>query len=295
MKKKFLAFSILLGWLLATPSYASNINDFSCVLPYDLSKSFSSKASKFSGANLAASKVAGSILKSQISKNADGKFNVKVDSYSVPDLKEGRFRGLEIKGKNVVAEGVYFSAIDMKTLCDFNYIVYNKSNSSIVFKEDFPMSFSVTFSESDLNNTMQAKGYLKMIDKMNDFGKKYSLYEIVSTTSWLKENKFIYAFNVKFPIFGGSSVHTLALRSDLIVDDGKVVMKNPELINAYAKISLSKLTKAFEYLNPFVYSLDIMEDENAQVIVRNVNIVNNKINISGVVNVPKGVLTQHKG
>ena len=294
MKKKLVVVSILLGGLISTPALASSLDDYACVLPYDLSGGISTFMTRMSGANLAASKVAAGVLKSKITQNAAGKFKVRVDSYSVSDLKAGRFRGVEITGKNVIAQGVHFSSLNIETLCDFNYIVYDKVNSSVVFKESLPLSFSVTLSEDDLNNTMNAAGYLNLIEKMNNFGKKYSLFEIVNTTSWIKDNKFIYAFDVKVPLLGNGSAYRVALRSDLMVEEDQVVMKNPELINVKTRISLSKLTKAFDYLNPFEYSLKVMEDKKARLTVRNVNIVNNKINISGIINVPKDVLVQHK-
>jgi len=295
MKRKFAAFSILICGLFSAclSASAENSNLYSCAAPYDMSGSFSSTMSRVTGANFAASKIAAGILKSQVTKDVDGKFKTSVDSFSVPDLKNGRFRGFQIHGTNVVSQGVHFSSMDIQTLCDFNYIVYNSETSSAVFKEDFPLSFAITLSEEDLNNTMKAAGYENLIRKMNNFGKSFSLFEIVSTTSRIKDNKFIYGFDVKVPLLS-SSKYTFMLTSDLTVKNGHIVMANPELVNSYAKVDLRKLTKAFDYLNPFEYSLNVMENKNADLKVRNINIVNNKINISGIINIPKDVLTQHK-
>ena len=52
------------------------------------------------------------------------------------------------------------------------------------------------------------------------------------------------------------------------------------------------ILKVFNYLNPLEYSLKVMENKDAVLNVRNVNIVNDKINITGIINVPKDVLTQ---
>lgn len=292
MRKELAAFSIIMsGLLFVCNPVSAAVSGYSCVAPYDMS-GVSGTISRITGMNWLASSIAGKILKSQVTKDVEGKFKTSVDSFSVPDLKNGRFKGFEIQGKDVVAEGVYFSAMDIKTLCDFNYIVYDKKTSSAIFKEDLPLNFSVTLSEDDLNKTMNAAGYENLIRKLNKFGKSFSLFEIVSTTSRIKDNKFIYGLEATVPLMTSHPKYTIVLISDLTVKDGKVIMANPELDANYFKLDLRKLTKAFDYLNPFEYSLDVLENKNADLKVRNVNIVNNKINISGIINIPKDVQTQ---
>lgn len=297
MKKELAVFLFFAGCLpaLILPVSASETHNFACSAPYDLSNKLTSTVSKVSGANFFSEKLAERILKSQVTKNANGKFTVGVDSFSVADLKNGRFKGLHIHGENIVADGVYFSTMDIDTLCDFNYIVYDKKISAAVFKEDFPLSFSVTLSETDLNNTMSASGYYELIEKINNFGRTIALFEISSTKAKIKDNKFIYVFNVKIPfINSGDSNFSVALITDLNVVDGKIQLNNPQIINQYIKADLSRLTKAFNYLNPLEYSLDVLENKNADLKVKNVMIVNNKISITGTINVSKDVLTQDK-
>lgn len=275
---------------------AQQTEGFKCVAPYDLSGGFSSTLSRVSGVNFLGSKIAEHILKSQVTKNADGKFSVDVKSYSVADLKAGRFKSMEIHGKNVVADGVYFSTMDISTLCDFNYIVYDEKNSTAVFKEDFPMSFAVTLSEDDLNKTMKAAGYFDMIEKVNNFGKSLSLFKVESTQAKIRNNKFVYVFNLNVPalsfISGKSSKFEVALITDLRVEDGEVLLDNPQFVNSYVKVDLGSLTKVFNYLDPLDYSLKVMKNKDADLKVRNVNIINDKINISGTINIPKDKLTQ---
>lgn len=293
MKKELAALLIFAGGMLANPAFADY--NYSCAAPYDLSGKFGSVMSRITGTNFLGSKVAEHILKSQITQNAEGKFTVNVDSYSISDLKAGRFKSMEIHGQNVIADGVYFSSMDIQTLCDFNYIVFDSKTSSAIFKEDFPLSFGVTLTENDLNNTMKASGYNALIDKMNGFGKALSLFEIDSTKARIKENKFIYVFNVRVPLLntGSGSKFSIALITDLNVENGRVQLDNPELMNPYIKVDLSSLTKVFNYLNPLEYSLNVMKNKNAELTVQNVRIFNDKISITGIINVPKDVLA-HK-
>ena len=151
MKKQLAVFiSILCGFCGSfNMAYSNTASAVSCAAPYDLSTSFGSTLSRFTGMNFLGSKIAEQVLKSQITKNADGKFKVSVKSYSVDDLKSGRFKSMEIHGQKVVADGVHFSTMDIQTLCDFNYIIYDEQKSTAFFKEDFPPK---TVQASFLNN-----------------------------------------------------------------------------------------------------------------------------------------------
>ena len=114
---------LVLGIMFFSMSNANALNClYNCVEPYDLSHGASRFMSAITGSNLLAEKVAKTILKKEIIKNTDGDFSVKVDSYSVKDLKKGIFKSIKIKGKEIDAEGVHFSKITLKTLCYFNYI-----------------------------------------------------------------------------------------------------------------------------------------------------------------------------
>ena len=86
MKRLLAAISILTIFTGANACYASQNCIFSCTKPYDMSNRFGSALTKVTGLNIAAEKVAESILKTQITKNAQGDFKVNIGSYSVPDL-----------------------------------------------------------------------------------------------------------------------------------------------------------------------------------------------------------------
>lgn len=294
MKRNLAVFTLLVSGLLTAGSSVEAASSYYCAAPYDLSSKPARMFTKVTGANFMSEKIAERMLKSEVTKNADGKFKVGVDSFSLSDLTAGRFKGMQIHGENVVADGVYFSTMDLKTLCDFNYIVYDKKNSTAIFKEDFPLFFGVSISENDLNNTMKAAGYNAMVEKLNSFGKTLSLFNIDSTKVKIKDNKFYFVFGIKIPILNTmpNKTFTVAFVSDLNVVNGKIKLDNPELINDFIRVDMAKMVSALNYLNPLEYSLDVMENKNAVLNVQEVKIVDNKINISGIINVPKDVLTQ---
>ena len=294
MKRNLAVFTLLVSGLLTAGSSDEAASSYYCAAPYDLSSKPARMFTKVTGANFMSEKIAERMLKSEVTKNADGRFKKKKKSFSLSDLSAGRFKGMQIHGENGVADGVYFSTMDLKTLCDFNYIDYDKKNSTAIFKEDFPLFFGVSISENDLNNTMKAAGYDAMVEKLNSFGITLSLFNIASTKVKIKDNKFYFVFGIKIPILNTmpNKTFTVAFDSDLNVVNGKIKLDNPELINDFIRVDMAKMVSALNYLNPLEYSLDVMENKNAVLNVQEVNIADNKINISGIINVPKEVLTQ---
>ena len=164
-----------------------------CIPPYDLTSGVSRFFSKVTGQNFIAEKVGESIAKKAIKKEiSSGKIDVNLKSFSTRDLKAGRFKSLEITGKDIVVDGVYISYFKTKTLCDFNYVVQDK-NGDVIVKEDIPVYAETTITEDDLNNTMNSADYKRLVNDINMLGGSLNLFQIVSTSVKLKKGKMFYA------------------------------------------------------------------------------------------------------
>jgi len=281
MKKIILSLAVLLF----TMNTSNAVNClYNCVEPYDLSHGVSRFMSAVTGSNFLAEKVAKAILKREIAKNTQGKFSVKVDSYSVKDLKKGIFKSIKIKGEDINAEGVHFSKLNLKTVCDFNYISQEDPKNPI-FKEDLPLSFSVVMTEDDLNSTMQTEEYEKLIQKINSYGANYGLFRIESTKLKLVDDKLYYVLQVSLPFV--KNVQDLVIMSDLKVYKGDIDFTNTRLVNKRFSIDVKKIDKIINYLNPLDFSLNILENKNAMLTVQNVKIHDGKILADGLIVIPK--------
>ena len=288
MKKLMLALGILL--FSANVSFADCLT-FQCPANPELSNGFARALSNATGTNFIAEKAAQSIIKSQIKKEAKGSFNVKVDSFSLPDLKAGRFKGIEITGKDIVADDVYLSYLKLKTLCDYNYIVFDEKNNTATFKEDFGMAFAASLTENDLNNTMKAAGYNALIDELNSVGGSFNLFKITTSHVKIRDNKFMYVVQVAFPFV--STKKDVVLTADINVHNGKIIFSHTKLINNYFAMDLSNAAYAINYLNPLNFTLKILENKDADMQVNEAVIKDNKINVDGTILVLKDVVTKN--
>jgi len=280
--KKILLIMVL---LLSSSGVYAACENVKCVEPYDLSSSTSQFFSTLTGQKFLSEKIGERIIKKTVKKNIiSGDIKTDVKSFSAKDLKAGRFKSVEISGKNVNVQGVHISSFDAKTLCDFNYITEN-SNGDVVVKEDMPLSVSVVMTEDDINNTMNSTDYKRFIDNINNVGGNFNILNIESTSVKIKDNKMHYVMKYSIPFV--RKTKEIKLSSDLRVENGQIKLANTTLDNNTFSIDMDKFSKILNYINPLDFSAKIVENKDAKLNIENININENKINISGKITVLK--------
>lgn len=272
---------ILILMLLTSAAYAEC--EVKCVEPYGLTSGVSRFFSSVTGQNFLAERIGSSLMKKAVKKNIDaGSIKTDLQSFSVRDLKNGKFKSIEIKGKDVNVEGIYITSFDVKTLCDFNYLQDNKKGDVIV-KENMPMSLNVTFSEDDINKTMASSDYKRLINDVNTLAG--GLFEINSTTVRLKNNKMYYAIKYNIPFVRKSK--EIALCANLRVDNGKIMLADTSFAGGNTSFDINKFSKLLNYINPLDFSAKILENKDAKINIQNVKIADKKIEINGRVTLLK--------
>lgn len=255
---------------------------YTCVEPYNMNNKVSSFFSSITGLNFTRSKISEAVIEKSINKSVKGgKMNVKLDSYSAKDLSNGIFKSIKISGKNISVDGIYLSLLELESLCEFNYAEYDKKGN-LAFKEDFPMSFEIQMSNDDVNNTMQSERYKKVINDLNKLG--VGGIKVSSTKASIRGNKFYYSFMFSVPFMKERKVE---LTADLKVKNGKIDFQNTRLVSNSFKLDLKKLDFLLDYLNPLDFSVNIFDNKDAKVYIKNIAIKNNIIHADGVIIIPK--------
>lgn len=276
MKKIILSFVLLLA---VQGVQAQDCSTLKCPAPYDLTSGFSRGMSTVTGQKFLSEKFGEKLVKKAIKKNiTSGDIKVNLDAYSVRDLKAGRFKSLEINGKNVDIQGVYISSFNAKTLCNFNYIANDKRGNYIV-KEDIPASFNAIITEEDLNKTMLSSDYKRMIDDINSIGGNLNIFQITSTNIKLKNDKMYYVLKYSMPFV--RKTKELVITANLKVENGQIELANTSFLNNSMALDVDKLSKLINYINPLDFSAKILENKDAKFNIETVNISNGKITIDG--------------
>ena len=272
---------LLIGLFIGCACYASNCEEI-CVEPYNLSHGASRFMSAITGSNLTGEKIAQILIKKSITKQAKGKFKVKVDSYSVKDLKKGIFKSFSLTGKNVDLGEVYFTELNLHTVCKFNYIELD-SNNKPIFKETLPLSFSVVMTADDINKTMNGSSYRHIIDSINSLGAGF--LKVTEGQVKIEDNKFYYILKIAIPFV--KNIQNVVISSDLNVENGEIDFENTKIVSDAFRLDLRKIDKLINYLNPLDYSLEVLENNNAKMNVKNIRIRDNKIYANGFVVIPR--------
>ena len=79
----------------------------------------------------------------------------------------------------------------------------------------------------------------------------------------------------------------IVLETDIRVKNGKVALNNTRLVSGPIKLDLKKIDFMMNYLNPLDFSVKILENKEAQVNVKNIEIKDNNIIADGIIIIPK--------
>lgn len=282
MKKIVLGFVLLLA---VQGAQAQDCSTLKCPAPYDLTSGFSRGMSTVTGQKFLSEKIGEKLVKKAIKKNiVSGDIKADLDAYSVRDLKAGRFKSLEVSGKNFDIQGIYVSSFNAKTLCNFNYIANDKRGNYIV-KEDIPVSFNAVVTEEDLNKTMNSSDYKRMIADINSIGGNFNIFQITSTNIKLKNNKMYYVLKYSMPFV--RKTKELVISADLNVENGQIVLANTTFLNNSLSLDVDKLSKLINYINPLDFSAKILENKDAKFNIENVKISDGKIVVDGSMTILK--------
>ncbi len=280
MKKIILLLGIL---IVGAPSFA--LCEYDCVAPYNLNNKFRAVMSNITGANAIVENRLESILKKEVLKIASADhLKINIDSYSPKDLKNGIFKGLKVKGKNVVINDIYLNDLEMETLCDFNYI--RQSGKEIVFVEAMPMSFEVAMDSGSINKTVEDGKYKKVTSDLNRMMSSYGMgLQVSSTRISIKNDKLYYVIGFGLPFI--AKEQKIVVQADLRVKDGKIDFNNTQLVSNKFNLKLNKLDFILNYLNPLDFSVNLFDNKDAKVTVKDVEIRDDMVYAKGIIVVPK--------
>lgn len=269
---------LLILMILLFSNVAMAQTTYCCSVPEKLSSPIARGVTNAMGCNLIAKKAAKTAIIKLLKRHSQGDYDVKIDSYSALDLKKGKFKSAEVVGKNVNVQGIYISNLKMNTICNYNWIDYNKKPA--VFYTDVPVKFNAEISEDDLNKTLIDLGYIKKITDLNIAG--VSFFKIDNVSFKLKNNKLYLIAHMKAPLLLGDKAIKLTFSGKLNIENGKIVLENLQSENL-RNIDMSKFLDTVNALNPFDMPLDIFKGAETTLSVEDVKIVENKICVNGII------------
>lgn len=269
----------------AVPSFA--VCDYFNLCPkksYGLSSKMGQAVSKGIGATSLSEKIAQARISSELKKATHQHFDVYVKSYSFQDFVHGRFKSILISGKNLNIEGAHLSSLELRTLCDFNYVQFNKT--PIRFKENLILGFTTVISDNDLMQTMESNGYLDKLNCVNVKGCGITFFKLSGADVQIKNNKLFFKVRITSQLLLAEPLD-IKMSSDLKVEDGRIIFTKVDLSSLPKGMDLTNFAYRLNAINPLTFSLDVLENKNTKMCIKDVKIVGDKITIKGNIFIPQ--------
>ena len=240
--------------------------------------------SKITGMNAIISATLESQVRKQINKALNADFKVEITPFGAKSMLEGKFKKISFQADSAYTEGIYLSNITAESLCGYNHFIYK--NGQVYTNENFLLGFSANITSEDLQKSVSTPEYTKLINSMNvNFG-NISLFKVFSPKAEIKNNKLVFSLRVSSPLTFNEP-KLVSTEMGLDVQDGKFVFTDIKVTPNHSSVNLNSILPVINKLNPFVIHAGILNNPDSIIEIKDVKIENNKINIKGLVIVPK--------
>lgn len=285
--------SLFTAILIGLSAQASDLSAM-CAQPYDLSMKGTQVLTNVTGMTFLSQAIANSIVKKELKKATGTKkgFKVKMKSYSAKDLANGRFKSLDITGKNLNMDGIYVSSFNASTICDFNYV--KATPKTVKFKENFAMNYSMTLTNDDLRKTVLSDEYIKFLKSLNLKMGGLNLFELKNADVRMRDGKFIFSLAMNNTMFNYSIPLNLDVSAKMKIQNGKFKVSEVAWENMNRKVSLTQITNLLNVINPLNFTVDILDNPSSKVALKTFDIKDNNLNIAGTIFIPKNTVESRK-
>lgn len=215
-------------------------------------------------------------LKKALKKETGSDFDVKFEGYTLSSIKRGIFKSIELSANDVNVEGVTIPYVHLMSLDDYNHIDYTKN--PMEFGCDMTYAYEVFLNDEAINAALKDSDYNKTLAKVNKISSPFFIIKGVRTK--IINNKLYIITDYNLPL-STTKDRSFVANSDFEVVYGKIKAKNVSIDSAYGNLSLNKVANLINYLNPLEFTVDVLKSGQQKTTIENVNIVDNKVKISG--------------
>ena len=232
--------------------------------------------------NFFQSKILEKIISVQVEKVVGGNIKTKITSYGAKALRNGIFKSAFIEGKNLSFDGINISGFVAETTTENNRLdISDKSNPKLL--TDIQADFKTVMSNEDLKTIITAPICQNEIKKLNK--NLAPLVRVNTLNVWADKGRLKFRVNLSSGLFG--SEFSISGSTSVFSDGNKIVIKDMEISKKtqFANNILSLLNS----LNPINLVIKQLDNANIDILVNNINIIDDKIEIFGIIKIYRGV------
>jgi len=228
-------------------------------------------------------------LKKALKKETGANFDIEFEGYTLSSIKRGVFKSIELTGEDVKYNEQIIPYVHLKSLDDYNYIDYTKN--PVEFLCDMTYAYDILLDDESINAALKDADYNKVLKKVNKIASPFFVVKGVRTK--IKDNKLYIITDYNLPL-AVTKDRSFVAQSDFEVVNGKIKAKNIHIDTAYGNLGLNKVANLINYLNPLEFTVEVLGSGKQKTIIENVNIVDNKVKISGKIYIKAGTDLESK-
>ena len=255
--------------------------------PKTSTKTFGGIIASTTGFNTITRNIIESALQTIIYKETNSKFKIKINNFYGSNILNGEFKNLSASAKTYQDGDFWAHDVNAQTICEYNKI--SLKNDEIIFDENLILKYSAKINQEDIDKMVHSGSYKKLIDNMNSDKAISSLVKIKSYDVEIKNNKLLFRYNLLPSSKYGLSLFVkpimFVFSAGLEVIDGEIKICNFKLNSEDTKDSM--FSSIIAKLNPTSYKFRIDNKNKAKIEVDNVKIINNEINLDGIILIKK--------
>lgn len=223
------------------------------------------------------------ILKTELKKSTGADFDVQLESLSLGDLLNGKFKKLTLEGKNIQIEGIYFSSLKVQTLCDYSWVDIKTNPMKI--KENAVLGVWIELNSQDLRNIFSNPKYANVINSINL--KKIGIQSSILYPNTITIENGKLHFTINATPMGPYKPLDISIGANFWLQNERIQSSRVEFINLYTGFDLTQFADFLSALNNFNFRINLFGQPNSEVQIRNIHIVEDKAYIDGLIFVPR--------
>lgn len=227
---------------------------------------------QITGINFISRQITQAVIERELKDELHSKFKATLEIFSVKSLKNGEFKSLTLKSKQIAYKALFMSDFEAQTINPYNQIIYK--NNRLYYPENLEFEFKSTITNSDIQNSLNSYEFKRAID-FDNMG-----FKIKTPNVEIKNNKLY--FQIPITTFLSSKPFYVNLCSDLEISNNKIVLKD---ITFFSKSNIIKndiFGGLLNKINPVSYQFESINTKYCKIYITNVKIEDDKINIQGL-------------
>ncbi len=232
--------------------------------------------------NFAQCKILEHVVSCEIHKIMGGRARVRFVSYGAKALRRGIFKSAAMKGKDFNLDGINISKINIETITENNRLDVSDLNN-VKLITDILAKYTAEITNDDIKTIIASRPYQNEIARINK--RLAPFIRIYNSDVYCRNNRLFIKLFLASDLIG--SKFTVSISTDIYSDGYKTGFDDIKL-NKKLQMGLSdKIIEFIDALNPVNFVVKELDDAKISTTVRSINIVDDKIQISGIIKIYK--------